>query len=66
MGRHVVAEFAALNKRNRLEKEQIMFASLLGADLEDLACFLDSIADAKAFLESERQRLLALHVAARL
>ena len=42
----------------------IVLAALLGAHLKDLAGFLDRVADAEAFFNRERERLLAVDVAA--
>ena len=64
MGVHLLAEPAALHDRDRLQEQQVVLAALLRADLKHAARFLHDVANAEAFLDRERERLFAIHVAA--
>ena len=61
-GRQLLAQPPALRQHDRLEKHRVVFAPLLRADVQDLAGLFHHLADLLAFVDGQRQWLLALHV----
>ena len=61
-----LANAAGLHQRDRCKELLLELASLLRAHLEHAAGLLDCLADELAFVDGERERLLAVNILARL